>query len=166
MSHVVGSILASALLILGVVALGLKLATFRRARAAHAAVFATVLGTIGVVAVFGIAAFAQPAIGNAFLSGIEGAQSFYDDVFDAATFAVAVPAALRFSTGIVLLGWATATAVSRWTAVSLGLSGPLIGVIGIAIGPAQTLGSALLFMSGVAIARRFGSRIEVGHGDV
>ena len=61
------------------------------------------------LAVFGIAAFAQPAIGNAFLSGIEGAQSFYDDVFDAATFAVAVPAALRFSTGIVLLGWATAT---------------------------------------------------------
>src|SRR5919106_4694151 len=48
-SHVVGGILASALLILGVVALGLKLATSRRARAAHAAVFATVLGTMGVV---------------------------------------------------------------------------------------------------------------------
>ena len=61
MSHVVGGILASALLILGVVALGLKLATSRRARAAHAAVFATVLGTMGVVAVFGIAPFAQPA---------------------------------------------------------------------------------------------------------
>lgn len=60
-SHVVGSILASALLMLGVVALSLKLATSRRARAAHAAVFATVLGTMGVVAVFGIAPFAQPA---------------------------------------------------------------------------------------------------------
>jgi hypothetical protein len=136
-SHVLGSLLAAALLILGVVALGQRLASTRRGRAAHAAVIATVVGTTGVIAMFGIAAFAQPAIGNAFLAGMQGAERLYDDVFDAATLAVAVPSALLFSGGIALLGWAAAasTRLPRWTGAALGLSGPLIGIVGLGSGP-------------------------------
>jgi hypothetical protein len=73
-SHVVGSILGTSLLILGAFALGTLLASSRRGRAARLGIVATVVGGAGIVAMFGVAAFAQPAIGKAFLAGEEGAR--------------------------------------------------------------------------------------------
>ena len=158
-SHVVGSILATALLILGVFALAGRLSATRRGRTAHAAAITTVVGTTGVLAMFGVAAFAQPAIGQAFLSGVDAARDLHNDVFDAATLAVAVPTVLLFSVGIALLGWATAASaqVPKWASISLGLSGPFIGILGLALGTAQTIGSLLLLVGGTVVARSLSS---------
>ena len=62
--------------------------------------------------------------------------------------------ALLFAVSTVLLARAAAGAgAARWATVAFGLSGPLIGIIGIAIGPAQTVGALAAIAGGVGLAR-------------
>ncbi len=61
---------------------------------------------------------------------------------------------LLYSAGSIAFGlalWRVRT-LPRWTAVFIGLSAPLIGIIGLSLGEAQTVGSALLTVAGLAIA--------------
>jgi hypothetical protein len=69
---------------------------------------------------------------------------------------VAVSTVLLFSAGLPLLGWAAASSAQlpRWAGVCLGMSGPLIGILGLAVGELQTVGSLLPLVSGIALARR------------
>src|SRR5690349_14858329 len=68
-SHLVASILGAAIGVLGFVALAVVLADHGRFRAALVGLVTTVIASIFLAAVFGIAAFAQPAIGRSFLAG-------------------------------------------------------------------------------------------------
>ena len=159
-SHLLGSILGAAIGILGFVALTAHLAGTPRPGRAVLALVLTILGLTLTAAVFGAAAFAQPAIGDAQLAGQPNAKQLYDAVYDAPLFATAVPGVLLYAAGSAVFGLALwrERRLPRWTAVALGLSGVLISVFGLSIGVAQTLGSALLTAAGVAIAAAAGRR--------
>src|SRR5438445_618602 len=79
-SHLVASILAAGFGILGIVALAVLLASRGSVRLGVSALVTGVIGNTLLTSVFGIAAYAQPAIGRLYLSGHHTlAQSLYHD---------------------------------------------------------------------------------------
>lgn len=156
-SHLVASILGLGLGTLGVVALGVLLAGGRRPKAALTAISAHVLGASGVFALFGLAAFAQPAMGRAFLDGQTAARGWYDAMFNQPTTLVpALVALLIFSAAAPIMSAALAAdrRVPRWAVIAFAAAGPMIGLFGVAVGLLQPIGSALLVISGSVIAAR------------
>lgn len=153
-SHLAGSILGQAIYLLGAIALAAAvLLTTRRQREAVAGIVAAVLGSAGLLAGFGAAAFAQPAIGRLELAGSSDARQIYDDVYRTPAMITLLGGAALFAMSTVLLARAAAAAgAARWATVAFGLSGPLIGIIGIAVGPAQTLGAFATMVGGIGLA--------------
>ncbi len=94
-------------------------------------------------------------MGEAFLAGNSSAQDIYTQVYSGPIFAVAGVGLLLFSIGFVLMGLAASSddRIPRWAAASLAIAGPLIGIAGFIVGPAQTVGSVLMAAGGGAIAR-------------
>ena len=68
----------------------------------------TVLGNVCFTSVFAAAAYAQPAIGRAYLAGRPGAEDLYDDVYGTPLLVVFGVGALLFVAGAVVLGRAVA----------------------------------------------------------
>lgn len=153
-SHIFGSIFGAAVGILGLAALTAYLAGTRRSGLALAGFTLAVIGNVFIASLFGIAAGAQPALGNAFLAGNATAEDLYNSVYSAPVFGIAGAGVLLFSLGFVLLGIAAAAVetLPRWATAGLALAGPLIGIAGFIIGQAQTVGSVLMVASGVGIA--------------
>ncbi|HEV2771056.1 MAG TPA: hypothetical protein VGV40_12810 [Solirubrobacteraceae bacterium] len=153
-SHLIGSIFGTAVGILGLAALAAYLAdTPVRGRALLALVL-SVIGVTLTASVFGAAAFAQPAVGEAQLAGQANAKQIYEAIYDTPLFVTAGLGVLLYSAGSIVFGlalWRVRT-LPRWTGVFIGLSGPLIGIVGLSLGAAQTVGSTLLTVAGVAIA--------------
>ena len=85
----------------------------------------------------------------------------YDDVYGIPTFVTLIGGAVLFSAASIRRARAAAAihGVPRWARVAYGTSGPLIGFLGIAFGPLQTLGS-------LAVNRRMGARAADGGVDV
>ncbi len=154
-SHLTGSILGQAIYLLGVVALAaVVVPTTRRQREAVTGVVLAVFGSAGLLAGFGTAAFAQPAIGRLDLAGGTDARQLYDDVYAAWAMIMLLGGAALFAISTVLLARAAAAAgAARWSTFAFGVSGPLIGIFGIAFGPAQTIGAIAAIVGGVGLAR-------------
>lgn len=152
--HLVGSIAGTVLGILGIVGLAVILASTRVARAALAAATVAIVGCGLLLPVFGVAAFAQPAIGNAGLAGLAGAQQIDSDVYGPLTIAVGVLAAFAFTVGLAWLGIAVARSglLPRWSGWLLLVAGPFIGLGGFLIGPLQPIGGLCLLAGGLGIA--------------
>lgn len=153
--HLVGSILGLALNLVGVGALTwAALATGRRVRAATWGFTLTVLGSAGLLAGFGVAAFAQPAIGHLEIQQYPAASAVYDDVYGIPAIVTLVGGGLLFAIATVLLARAAAAieGVPRWARIAYGASGPLIAFLGVAFGPFQTLGSLAAIAGGAGIA--------------
>jgi hypothetical protein len=156
--HLEGRIYGLALNVIGVAALtAVVLLTGRRARAATWGFVLTVLGSAGLLAGFGVAAFAQPAIGNLEIQQFAGAHGVYDDIYGIPTFVTLIGGGVLFAIATVLLARATAAidGVPRWARLTYGASGPFNAVLGVAVGPAQTIGSLAAIASGTAIALAF-----------
>jgi hypothetical protein len=154
-NHLIGSIIGQAVWILGATALvAIAVANGRRVRSAVAGLVAMTLGGAGVIAGFGVAAFAQPAIGHLELAGVAGAHDVYDDVYGIPTFVTLVGGGVLFAAATVLLARAAAAidGVPRWATIAFGAAGPLIGVLGIAAGALQTVGSVAALAGSTAIA--------------
>jgi len=115
-SHLVNSILGAAIGSVGFVALLLFLSDTRAAGRAAAATLAMVVGNTLTTAVFGAAAFVQPALGRSFLSGNSDALALYNDVYAAPLFITAAVGLLLFIIGGVLAGLAVAASrrLPRW----------------------------------------------------
>ena len=159
-SHIGASILGLALGTLGVVGLGVALTDGGRPRAALGAVVLHVFGAAVLFALFGVAAFVQPAIGGAFLDGDDGARDWYADVFhDPRTLVPAATGLLLFSAASILLARALADrpGIPRWLAWTYGATAPLIGILGLMIDVLQPIGSPLLIVAGSLIAARLTS---------
>ena len=154
-NHLVASIFGSAVGLIGMIALAAHLADTRYAGRSAVALAASVIGLVMIASVFGAAAFAQPAIGEAQLAGQANAEAFNDAVYGTPLVATVAIGILLYSAGNILLGsaiWRTEV-FPRWTGVLLGASAPLIALFGLFIGQTQTVGALLLVLAGVAIAR-------------
>lgn len=161
-SRVFGSILGAAVAILGMAALAGYLAGTRRSTVALIGFICGAIGNVFVASIFGVAAAAQPALGNAFLAGTASAEDIYGEVYSAPVFGVAGAGVLLFSLGFILLGIASVASerIPRWAGAAIALAGPLIGVVGLIVGQAQTVGSILMIAGGFGVARGVRSEPE------
>jgi hypothetical protein len=154
-SHLVGSILGAGIGTLGLTALAVRLVG-QTPRLALWGLVAAVLGNTLVTAVFGVAAFAQPAIGRTFLAGqADAAVAVNADAYGPALVATALPGLLLLTAGLILLGAAVARtpALPRGAGIGLAAGGPLFAVVGFVLANAvQTAGAALLLASTLWLA--------------
>ena len=154
-SHLVASILGAAIGVLGFIALAALLVGGRSAGMAVTALVITVFATTLTTSVFGVAAFAQPAIGRAYLAGLtEQAIAFNSDVYNVPLFATALPGLLLFAVGASLFGVAVArsTALPKWAGIGLAVGGPLFAIVGFLIGDVQSFAAVLMTLSTAWIA--------------
>jgi hypothetical protein len=105
LSHLVASILGAALGVVGSAALGVLLARGRSATPAMLGLACTLVGNVLFTSIFAAAAFAQPAIGQAWLDGAHAvAKSVNSDVYGPSLFATFFVGAPLFIAGAILLG--------------------------------------------------------------
>jgi hypothetical protein len=155
-SHLGASIAGAALGLLGVVA---ALAFLVRGPAVTPAILGAAFMIVGKVlftALFGVAAFAQPAIGRAFLDGAAGVRDLNDDVYGTPLFATAGIGFVFFLAGGILLGVAIARVGPplRWVGIGFAASLVLFVLGFLLLDIAQPIGGALLAVVGVVLALR------------
>jgi hypothetical protein len=108
-SHLAGSLLGTGIGLLGFTALLVYLASSRSAGIPVTAYVTTILGNVALVAVFGVAAFAQPAIGKAFLAGHHDVIGLNSSVYGTSLNVTAGVGLVMFFAGAILF----AIAISR-----------------------------------------------------
>jgi hypothetical protein len=101
-SHLGASILGTGIGLLGFTALFIYLASRRAPGVSVAAYVTTILGNMAAVAVIGVAAFAQPAIGKAFLAGHHDAIALNSSVYGTALNLTVAVGLMLFFAGTVL----------------------------------------------------------------
>jgi hypothetical protein len=156
-THLVGTILGIILLIFGVIALGAYFAQkgVRSGRLGLVAMVVTIAANTLFLPIAGWAAFGEPVIGRAYLSGIEEAMQFNPSIDFSAIFLVSV---LLAFIGNVLLGiaiWRSGT-LPKWAgaiwiawAVMFYVAGVLYGLFFVGSSPpTQPIGSLLMAISG------------------
>jgi hypothetical protein len=160
-SHLVGSILGAAVGVLGFLALAVLLVERGVARLALGALVGTVVGSVLLTAVFGVAAFAQPAIGRAFLAGDADVAALYDDVNGPPLFGTVVPGVLLLAGGLIAFGVAVNRSglAPRYVGLALIIGGPLFAIVGVVLANAvQSVGAALLLAGTTGVAWAAGPR--------
>lgn len=154
-SHLVGSILGACIGVIGFAALSYVLAERAVPRLALWGLMTSVFGTVLTTAVFGIAAFAQPAIGRSYLAGNADMVDLYNDVNGVPLLSTALVGVLLLSAGMIIYGVGVARShlAPKFAAVSVAVGGPLFAIVGVALANGvQTVGAALLVIGTVAIA--------------
>ena len=155
-SHLGASIGGAALGLLGVLALLTFLARGRAVMAAIVGTALTIIGNVGNIALFGVAAFAQPAIGRAYLEGAQGIPDLNDDVYGTPLFATAGVAILCFIAGAILLGVAIAREGGplRWPGIGYAVSLALFPILFFGFAAAAPVAAAMFAAVGVVVALR------------
>jgi len=137
LGHIVFSVFGSIFGAIGAVALGTLLIERGSVKLGLAGLLSGLSANVIGTSIFGIAAFAQPAIGRLYLSG--QTQTARDVYYDAAQGTPMVIVALVF---IVLLvasfivfgvAFARLELMPRWAGIGYAVSGPLFAVIGFAL---------------------------------
>ena len=171
-SHLVASILGAAFGALGLVALGAVLASRGRPRAGLWVMVTGVFGHVLTVAVIGIAAFAQPAIGRDYLAGHTAqARLLVNTVVNGGWLTVtAIIGTVLLVASVVVAGVAVARTGSLPRAAGIGfaISLVLFGIGAIPDNFIETIGCVLMIASTVWIAvaaGRRGAPALVGTGD-
>jgi hypothetical protein len=154
LSHILGSIVGAAIGSIGVIGLMLYLQDTKTAGRAIIGMVASVVGNILMSSTYGVAAFAEPAMGRLFQAGQQNTAEFYNQVYTAPLVFTALSGLLLFLLGGVFTGLAIAGSgrLPRW-------SGWMYAVlsIGFALGLffppiIQNVTSGLLFLTTLAIA--------------
>jgi hypothetical protein len=164
-SHLVASIGGSMLLVLGVMALGIVLAERGSVRLGLWGLTTGVISGVLLTSIFGIAAFAQPAIGRFYLAGHTAlAQPLYYDAAQGTPMVVtALIALVLLSASIILFGIAVVRSrgLPKVAGIGLAISGPLFAIVGFAFDNwIQSVASALMLASLIWIVVRLRSRAE------
>jgi hypothetical protein len=158
LSHLVNSIAGAAIGSIGVIGLMLYLQDSKAVGRAITGMVLTVAGNTLTSSVFGAAAFAQTAIGHAYLGGKVDALDYYNLVYSGPLFATVIVGLILFMTGGGFTGSAVTSSgrFPRWagwvyaiTAIGFVLSNFTIPV-------GQTPMSVLLFVSTVVVAWKAG----------
>jgi hypothetical protein len=168
-SHLGLSLLGTGIGLLGFTALFVYLASRRLSGVPVAAFVTTILGSIYMAAVFGVAAFAQPAIGKAFLAGHHDVIGLNSSVYGTPINVTVGVALALFFVGAVL--FAIAISRSRSLPGTAGIlfaaSVPVFAIGSIAAPALATVAALLEIGSAVWIARsasRAGSSTAVTSG--
>jgi hypothetical protein len=154
LSHLVNSIAGAALGSIGVIALMLYLQDTKAVGKAITGMVLTVAGNTLTASVFGAAAFAQTAIGNAFLAGKADALDYYNLIYAAPLFITVIVGLLLFMMG----GGFTGSAISssgrfpRWAGWAYAVTVIAFVLSNFTIPVGQTPMSALLFVTTMVIA--------------
>jgi hypothetical protein len=155
-SHLVASIIGAAVGVLGLLALYIVLALRTRSTLARAGLVLAVLGNVMVTAIFGMAAFGQPAVGRLYLAGEQTtAVTIYGDMYGVPLTATAAAGLLLLVVGVVLLGFVIARSrvPSRWTGIGMAVGIVVFGVIGVILADVvQTIGAVVLLASALGLA--------------
>jgi hypothetical protein len=165
--HLVGSIFGTVLAILGAIALGAYLVAGRAGRLAPPAIVSSVSGHALIMAIFGMSTFATPAIGRAYLAGQQGVIDVNQDILGDPLVITALAGGLLYSVGTILFGLAAwrSNTLPAWAGVLYAPTGFLISIVGLVIGEAQTLGSALIIVGGgwieLSVFRRPAELVDV-----
>jgi hypothetical protein len=154
LSHIFASIVGAAIGALGFVALFVVLAL--RVRARLAGMVMAVAGSVVDSAIFGMAAFGQPAAGRAYLAGqTQEAPRLYNDMYGVPLFSTAGGGILLLVVGVVLLGIAIARSrlFPRWLGIVLAIAIVVFGVLGVILADiVQSIGAVLLIVSTAGLA--------------
>lgn len=155
-SHLLNSILGAAIGSIGVIGLMLYLQNSNAAGKALAGMAATVAANTLMASIFGAAAFAQPAMGQAYLAGQGNALDFYNNVYAAPLFLTALVSLLLFILGGIWIGVAIASSGRwpRWTGwvYAITTTGFVLSNFLLPLG--QSIASAFLFFAAVVLAWR------------
>jgi hypothetical protein len=156
-SHLVASIGGAVIGILGIVSLAAVLirSGARPGRTLTGAVL-SVAGNVASTALFGVAAFAQPAIGRGYRAGAESVVALNADVYGPQLIATALTGLALFSGGAVLLGTATAGVDRRLRrlGITYAVALPLFAVAALTVQILQPITAAVLTVATIGIARR------------
>ena len=154
LSHLLGSIVGAAIGSIGVIGLMLYLQDTKVAGRAITGMVATVTGNTLTSAIFGVAAFAQTAMGRMYLSGEQNALDFYNQVYAGPLFATAIVSLLLFIIGGVFTGIAIAASgrLPRWAGwvYAITTTGFVLSNFLFPVG--QSVMSALLLLATIVIA--------------
>jgi hypothetical protein len=154
-SHLVASIGGQTVGMIGITALtGLAAQRGAPIRPAGVGLVLHLAGSGLMVSGFGVAAFAQPAIGQVHEQQPEVAEQLYHAVYGPTAFVVLLTGLALFSFSTVATGAAlTASgAVPRWTGRMYAVAGPVFGVVGFLFGTFQTVGALALAAAGATAA--------------
>jgi hypothetical protein len=158
-SHVIASIAGAAVGLIGTTAL-FVLTEHMSPKRARWGFVSSAFGQIGLASIFGVAAFAQPAIGRAFLDGDRAvAEAINADVYGGPLFATAALSLLSFVAGGILLGGAARRVGMwpRWAGVTFATSITVFAIGAVVEVPfLQPLAAIGLTVAGVTIARAAG----------
>ena len=153
-SHLVNSIAGAAIGSIGMIALTFHLLDSRAAGKAITGMVAAVAGNTLTASVFGAAAYAQPAVGHAFLNGKQDALDYYNLVYSAPLFGTAVLGLLLFLVGGVFTGIAITKSgrFPRWTGWVYGIAMVAFAIVSFVYNVAQTFTIVLIFASTLVVA--------------
>jgi hypothetical protein len=154
-SHLALSIMGAGIGLIGFTALFIYLARQRASGVSVAAFATTMLGNTPAVAMFGVAAFAQPAIGKAFLAGHHDAIALNSSVYGTAANLNAAVGILLLSAGMILFAVAISRSQSlpRTAGILLAASlpifavGSITGTMLVSIGALMQIGSTIWIAS-------------------
>ncbi len=158
LSHLVNSIAGAAIGSIGIIGLMLYLQDSNAVGKAITGMVMTVTGNTLTSSVFGAAAFAQTAIGSAFLAGKEDALDYYNLVYSAPLFGTVMVALLLFMIGNGFVGSAISSSgrFPRWTGWVYAITAIAFVLSNFTIPVGQTPMSALLFATTVVVAWKAG----------
>jgi hypothetical protein len=157
-SHLAASIFGAGIGILGFTALFVYLVRGSdRPGIALAAFVMTIVGSMGLVALFGLAAFAQRAIGKAYLAGHHDVVGVNSTVYGTPLFVTAGVALVLFCVGVILFAIAIAISGSeslpRLAGVLFAVAVPVFAIGSLLGGPIGPIGALLEMGSTIWIAR-------------
>lgn len=157
-SHLLNSIAGAAIGSIGVIALMLYLQDSKVAGRAITGMVGTVAGNTLTSSIFGVAAFAQPAMGRIFLSGQGNALDFYNEVYAAPLFITALLSLLLFIIGGIFTGMAIAgyDGFPRWAGWVYAVTTVGFVLSNFLLPSGQSIMSALLFAATLVVALRAG----------
>ena len=155
-SHLGASILGAGLGLVGTVCAMVLMLRGPAAGSALVAAALTIIGNVLLTSVFAAAAYAQPAIGRAFLDGMPGAEGLYDDVYGAPLLTAVALGALAFVAGALVLARALArTAPSlRWAGWTYGVSLVVFFLAAFTVPVLQPVAAAVACAAAVVVALR------------
>ena len=128
LSQFVGYIVGLTLLTLGLFSLTVYLSDIRGERWTLGAMALSILGIGLLLSIYGLRAYAVPALGGAYLYGQQGAIEMANIIFGNPTADVFYAAFLLYSAGFILFGfavWGSGT-LPRWAGVLLAVHAPLL----------------------------------------